>query len=391
MSIEKIPQRGFPVAEFETRLARAQSAMQEQGLDLLFLTQEAEVRYFSGFHSQFWESPTRPWFLLVPKSGKPVAVIPEIGAAGMASTWIEDIRTWAAPSPEDDGVTLLGATIKDLVGARAVLGVPLGHESLLRMPAQDYKNLLDLLPNIEIRDAAPLIHRLRFVKSPAEIEKISYICNLTSAAFEALPDIMSAGMSEREICAKFRMDLLARGADHSPYIISGSGHGGYDNIIMGPTDHILNDGDIMIIDTGTVFDGYFCDFDRNWAFGCLDDQAKRAHEVIHQATEIGFQTAQVGATTSDVFHAMWRHLEAGGALGNDVGRMGHSLGMQLTEGPSVHPDDHSLLEAGVVLTLEPGMSFAKGKQLVHEENILITEDGPKWLTRRADFAMKIIT
>ena len=49
--------------------------------------------YFSGFHSQFWESPTRPWFLIVPLEGRPIAVIPEIGAAGMAATWVED-RRW---------------------------------------------------------------------------------------------------------------------------------------------------------------------------------------------------------------------------------------------------------------------------------------------------------
>jgi Xaa-Pro dipeptidase len=60
------PERGFSVSEFETRLARAQSAMADLGVDGLFLTTEPEIRYFTGFLSRFWLSPTRPWFLLVP-------------------------------------------------------------------------------------------------------------------------------------------------------------------------------------------------------------------------------------------------------------------------------------------------------------------------------------
>ena len=78
-------------------------------------------------------------------------------------------------------------------------------------------------------------------------------------------------------------------------------------------------------------------------------------------------------------------------MGNNVGRMGHGLGMQLTEWPSVKQTDHTELQAGAVITLEPGMSFAPGRQLVHEENIVITVDGADWLTHRAPADMPVIT
>ena len=87
---------------------------------------------------------------------------------------------------------------------------------------------------------------------------------------------------------------------------------------------------------------------------------------------------------------MWSVLEKGGALGNSVGRMGHGLGMELTEWPSVMPGDDTLLEPGMVLTIEPGMSFAPGKEMVHEENILITEERARILTSRAPDEMPII-
>ena len=82
------PTRGFEVAEFEARCAKAQSLMAVADISAILLTTEPEIRYFSGFLTPFWQSPTRPWFMVVPAAGKPVAVIPEIGRNCMAATWI---------------------------------------------------------------------------------------------------------------------------------------------------------------------------------------------------------------------------------------------------------------------------------------------------------------
>jgi len=388
--MKSIPNRGFDRAEFETRMKRVQVRMLAEKMDAILLTTEPDVRYFTGFFTQFWESPTRPWFVLLPLEGKPIAIIPEIGAAGMASTWVDDIHTWPAPRPEDDGVTLLQDVIQQLPRRFGRVGVPLGPESSLRMPVNDYQRLITGLGNVEICDAALLLHQLRYVKSAAEIEKIHYICQLTSDSFEALPQSLRMGESERQNCHRMRLDLLRRGADTTPYLISGSGPAGYDSIIMGPTDRILEEGDVLIIDTGATYDGYFCDFDRNFAFGHADDQVRRAYDVVYASTDAGFMAARPGATTSDIWAAMWKVLEGGGALGNSVGRMGHGLGIQLTEWPSNTPDDNTPLEPGVVLTLEPGMEFAPGKQMVHEENIVITEDGARMLSRRAPASLPII-
>ena len=97
----------FPEDEYVQRLDRAQRAMAAANMDAVLITTEAELRYFSGFRTLFWQSPTRPWFLIVPQRGKPVAVIPEIGAALMRATWLDDVRTWSAPHATDDGIALL--------------------------------------------------------------------------------------------------------------------------------------------------------------------------------------------------------------------------------------------------------------------------------------------
>ena len=384
------PKRGFEVSEYENRLDNIQKLMHESGMDAILLTTQVDIEYYTGFKTQFFQSPTRPWYVLIPSNDKPKAIIPTIGESGMRGTWLDDIQTWTSPNPEDDGISLLLSTIRSLTTKHKCLGVPKSQESVLRMPLDDYENLVESLDGIEIKDANKILRQVRLIKSTAEIDKIRHICHLTSQGFKDLANLLKAGESEQENCKRFKQHLLSLGVDDTPYMVAGSGKDGYGSIIMGPGDKIIEEGDLFIVDTGSVFDSYFCDFDRNYAFGFICDEAKRAYHVVFDATDAGFNAAQVGNTTSDVYHAMNDVMQKGGALGNSVGRLGHGLGLQLTEWPSNTATDNTILEPGVILTLEPGMEFLPGKEMVHEENIVITENGPEWLTKRAPEELPII-
>ncbi|MBK1870660.1 M24 family metallopeptidase [Aestuariivirga sp. YIM B02566] len=385
----KIPQRGFTAAEFEKRTARAQKIMDRHGFDALLLTAPPNVRYFTGFDSQFWESPTRPWFVVVPREGAPIAVIPEIGAPEMALTWIKDIRTWAAPNPEDDGLSLLKSTIESLPRKHGKVGAEMGREMALRMPVAEFLQLRGSL-GLSLENGSPCIWEIRMVKTETEIAHIHYICQIASDAYEALPSQISIGESEREIVRKLRIDIARRGADSTPFMPAISGPGGVAQIVCGPHDRLIEKGDILFIDTGSTFDGYFCDFDRNYAVGQVSDDAKRVHEALWLATEAGIAAAVPGAKTDDVWRAMATIIEAAGAIGNNVGRLGHGLGMQLTEPPSHRLGDGTLIVENMVLTIEPGMEYAPGKMIVHEENIAVTRDGPRLLTKRAPRELPVI-
>ncbi|WP_340117414.1 Xaa-Pro peptidase family protein [Pelagibius sp. 7325] len=388
------PPRGFPEAEFAARTEKAQAAMAAAGLDALLLTTEPEVRYFTGFLTQFWQSPTRPWFLVVPAAGKPVAVIPTIGVDCMSRTWLDEIRSWSSPQPDDDGRTLLAATLTEVAGKAARIGILKGKETHLRMPLGDFEQLAWMLPDATFHDATAILRGLRMVKSADEIAKISYVCDVVSGAFEAAPQLFAAGQSDVEVFRRFKIECLTRGVDDVSYLVGGAGQGGYGDIISPPSGRALRAGDVLILDTGCLFDGYFCDFDRNFAIGRADDAVRRAYEVVWRATEAGLQAARPGATCAELFAAMQAVLEEGGAprspRGNDVGRMGHGLGMQLTEWPSHTPWDHTVLQEGMVLTLEPGMAFAEGKIMVHEENIVVRAGGAELLTRRAAPELPVI-
>jgi Xaa-Pro dipeptidase len=376
----------FTRAEFESRVERARSLMTEHGLDGVLVTSEANMEYLSGFTSQFpWCSPSRPWYFILPRTGDAVAIIPAIGSANwLATSWSTNILTWVSPNPENEGLDLLVGEIERLQRRFGRFGVEMGAESRLGMPVADLLRIRDAIRPLEMADAMPLLRTLRMVKSEAEVLRIRSICRIVSDAFDRLPVIVHIGDTEKGICRAFAAEVLTRGADKVPYTSIGVGRGGYTSIIMGPTNRRAARGDILCIDAGVKYAGYYCDFNRNIAIGAPpSDEVKRIHDVLWRATERGIAAAVPGKTAADVFKAQAKVVEEAGVILKTPGRFGHGLGKLMTEPPSISPNDHTVLEPGMIITVEPQATYGTDKILVHEENLVVTDEGSKLLTRRA--------
>lgn len=372
----------FPAQEYRDRVTRLQAGMAAGGLDALMLSAPADIFYTTGFLTRFWESPARPWFVVVPQSGEPVAVIPAIGTELMGRCWIPQIRTWDAPDPRDDGVSLLAGTLADLVPESGRIGLPMGLETHLRMPLADFEALRTRLAPRALVDATACVQRVREIKSEAEIAKIHTSCEIAARAFDRVPEFARAGRKLDAVFRDFQIALLDEGADWVSYVAGGAGCDGYGDVISPAGPEPLRPGDVLMLDTGAVREGYFCDFDRNWAIGPASDCARRAHDALWQATEEVIATLRPGHRACDVQAMLCAALRRHGATPSG-GRLGHGLGITLTEWPSFTPLDTTPLRAGMVLTLEPGCETRDGHILVHEENIVLREDGVELLSRRA--------
>nr|WP_321253971.1 Xaa-Pro peptidase family protein [uncultured Ruegeria sp.] len=372
--------RGFEPTEFANRTKRAQALMDDAGLSALLLTTETDVRYFTGYLTRFWESPTRPWFLILPSAGKPVAVIPSIGASLMGQTWIDDIRTWSSPDLQDDGISLLADALMELTPADGRIGMPDGHETHARMPMSDIERLRISLGSRRITGDDGILRQLRMVKSEAEITKIETACGIAGRAFARVPEIARVGVPLDEVFRRFQILCLEEGADWVPYLAGGAEQGGYSDVISPASSSPLAIGDVLMLDTGLVWGGYFSDFDRNWSMGPANPDAKSAYARLIEASDAAFEVARPGATAADLFHAMNTVLTKD-SEGTYAGRLGHGLGMSLTEWPSLIPTDQTVLEPGMVLTLEPSIAVGD-KILVHEENIVVTADAPRFISPR---------
>jgi len=376
--------RGFNIDQFEKRTLKAQQLMQQYGLDALLLTTETSVRYFTGFLTRFWESPTRPWYLIIPPQGKPIAVIPSIGQALMDKTWVEDIRTWPSPDLKDDGISLLSDTLEE-VAKNKNIGIPSGTETFVRMPQTDLKKLSQ---NVKLTSDFDIVKKLRMTKSNEEIDKIEKACRIAEKAFQRVPEIAFENVNLDEVFRKFQILCLEAGADWVPYLAGGADTEGYDDVISPAKVAPLKKQDILMLDTGLVWDGYFCDYDRNWSVGTPSKTVTGAYSQLLEASDAAFELAKPGAKASDLFHAM-NSILTQNSSGTDAGRLGHGVGMSLTEWPSLIPDDHTVLEKGMVLSLEPGIAI-KDKIIVHEENIEITETGARYLSPKANKDLSII-
>ena len=242
--------------------------MDHAGLDALLLTTHPDIYYFTGYLTRFWESPTRPWFLLVPASGLPVAVIPSIGTQLMASTWITDIRTWSAPDLEDDGISLLADTITEVVG-QGRLGLPSGHETHRPDAVGRFRQAQGISCRMYLStQMTAVVRALRMIKSDAEIAKITQACRIAERSFTRMHDIARQGVTLDDVSSvDFQILCLEEGADYVPYLAGGAGPDGYRDVITPATPTPLTIGDVLMLDTGLVWDGYFCDFDRNFSIG----------------------------------------------------------------------------------------------------------------------------
>ena len=380
---------GFLNEEFEIRLKRAQNLLYSSKLDALLITLPSNLRYFSGIDTHFWESPTRPWFLVVPLSGSPIAVIPEIGEKLFEKTFIKDIYTWSSPNVKGDDISPLKSVLQSLPSRFGAIGAELGKEMTIRMPILDFGFLQDNF-KFDIVDGTALIWKLRTEKTLNEIKKIEKAAQIVSDVFEILPSIISGDDSERGVARKLKEEILKRGADNIPYLPVVSGVGGVSQIIGNPTDKLISSGDFLFIDTGTTFDGYFCDFDRNFIFRNVSDDAKKMHEILWHATEEGIKNLVPGAKTKDVWKKINKKIEDFGFIVEGEGRYGHGVGLQLTEPPSISSFDNSIIKENMVLTIEPSIEYEPGKIIVHEENILVSNEGPILLTKRAPKELPLI-
>ena len=378
----------FPKEEYLKRLDNIHKKLENENIDAIVITSPANFRYFSGLDSNFWESPTRPWFLIISKNGKIKALVPSIGLSAIESTFIKDIEVWQSPNPKDEGTSLLKKIIKTFP-KNSNIGFELGMETYLRMSIKEFLKIKKDLQEYNFIDSTNILWSLRKIKSDLEIKNIEKVCSITSKVFNNLINKISLGMSEREIATIFKKDLINNGVDYIMYLTCASGINGYNQIICNPSEKKIGDGDILIIDTGSTLNGYYCDFDRNFGFGNINQKSLDAYNKLWNATEKTLEIIKPGISCKEVYESLSKNLFSSNVK-SSVGRMGHGFGLQLTEPPSIMIDDNTILEKNMILALEPSIEIENDLMLVHEENILITQNGNRLLSSRTPKELPVI-
>lgn len=369
----------FEVAEYERRLEGAQRLMTERKLDALFVCTQANFRYFTGHVTHRWLNNFTPLFALIPRTGFPVLLLPaiEIGMA-QASPWIKDARPFYGYV--DIGVKEIRDAIRDLTRGGGVIGAELGAVFHMGMPFADFAKLQRELPQVKFVDASDIFWKLRIPKSAAELVYLREAVKITDHAFRETFSAARVGMTEREIYQTMVRSLMAHGADAPGSIPVGSRSGGgtqpWDISLRRPTDRRVSEGDLVFMDGGCVVNGYWSDFMRMFCVGKARSEWKAAYHFIYEALHECIREAGPRVPISNQIARFRDRLRVSpyAHLADKLGRIGHGVGLDLTEPPSISFVDQTILEPGTVLTIEPSISVREGFFML-EEDVLVTETG----------------
>ena len=224
-------------------------------------------------------------------------------------------------------------------------------------------------------DASGIIWSQRIIKSADEIECHRRACQATGYAHDKTFYSIEAGMTEREISMLAQQCMLEGGAEYPGFVIITSGEGNYERISAISSDRRIQKGDLLWLDLGAVYNGYWSDFCRAGVVGPISDERNKMQDDIYDATDEAASIMRPGTPIRDVAYACGKALEKRGYSATyDCGRMGHGMGLMSTEPPSVTVRDEGILKPGMIINLEPGILVDSGVFCI-EENYVITEDG----------------
>ena len=368
--------RQIPQIEYPQRLERLRLLMAEQGLRALLLGTGTNLRYFSGYPSPL-KSGSRPFFLLLPLEGDPVLIV-HSGRRAEAQRYscISDVRDYTELSRIP--VELIRDALAERGAIRGKLGMELGFEQSLDLPSLEVRRLEAGLPEALMVDASAILWRLRQVKSPAEIACLRRACTILSEGYGKAFAASHEGDTEIEIAGRIRSHVESQGAD-GHWTLATSGKGNYDLASKPPEARAVRSGDVVWFDAGCSVAGYWSDFSRGAAVGEPSAEQLCAQRAIQQITWGAVEMVRPGVAVAHLARACNRGLDRLGfaitsSISGLASRVGHGLGLDTTEPPHIAEYDPTILEPGMIITIEPGVATEYGTFHI-EENVLVTSDG----------------
>lgn len=348
----------FPVEEYHGRLERLRGKMGQAGLDCLVVlgnrADNSNIRYLTNFED-FYGGES---ILVVSPAGDPgfttnAVMHGEPMHSGIQDCWVEDVRCAAAPRTVTGGAQ--AATVFDHVedfirerrGTGGTIGVA-GEVGVERL----YAFLCDKFPEGNVRPAPGLMAELRAIKSPREIAVMRKACHLADLAMQAAMDAVRPGVTEHDLAAEANHAMFKAGAEHPAFAISvvAGRRAGFKH--MAPTSYAVRTGDMVYIDVGGRYMGYYSDASRQRVCGEPSAEQRRFMETQIQMVEAVTRAAKPGTAIDDL-------ATIATAIARQQGYdqylyfRGHGIGCATHDLPSLAPGNPARLAENMVFCLEP--------------------------------------
>ncbi len=350
----------------EAVLHRLRRAMGRRGLDALLVSQPENRRYLSGFTAHDMSLAESSGCLLLPRKGTPLL--------------LTDSRYQLQAEREAAGFEVvlypagLHARLSSLLKRLAIRR--LGFEARAMLYASGVK--LDKLCRAAGGEAVPLlefIEKERLCKTADEIDLIRRSVALNERVFQEVFATLRPGMSEREVSRRIEFAMLEHGASGPSFetIVAAGPNGALPHAV--PGERPIGEGEPVIIDMGCKLDGYCSDMTRTVCLGRPDEKLLFLHRLVRRAQKAGLERVRAGVTGREVDRAA-RQVIAAAGYGKNFGHgLGHGVGLAVHEAPGLNRRNRRKLQAGMVVTVEPGVYLPDWGGIRLENMVVVTDDG----------------
>jgi len=381
----------FSRAEFDQRTQRAMGMMKRDGLDALLVTGDfsASMNYFylSGHMPRDYQSNfSRPHIMILTQDGRAILLVYGVNEENAKETsWVEDVRKYAPPFSGE----YLVEPLTDLGLAHGRIGAELGVDQRLWLPYLEFRRLEKALPHAEFVDGSQTLWDLRMIKSEEEIAYIRYADGINHRALSRMFADIKAGDTEMDVMTRAAAYMVEEGANrppHSQILVVSEAKAkakGHRSRMLGPSEDILEQGHILFIDSGAIYNGYWGEFNRMGVVGRPSerklDNHRKIREIVMRST---VEAIKPGNTYREVIEHMVKLYNKLGMgeeqywnyIGPPYMHLCHGIGLNGSEPPFVRIDSEEVLQPGMVMSLEAYLRD-DGVTYGSEEDVAVTEDG----------------
>ncbi len=369
--------------EYERKkVERIRSMIKKEGMDYIVCRNSENVLFFSGY----W--PIRGWsFSIVPAEGDPILLAPDYEAEFTERAWCKDVRIYT-DKPYDEAADLLKELgVEGIVGyegsfetvAGNVIGVENAHVGF-----QQLDFLRRSLKSSRLVDATDLLHEMRKVKTPAEIEAMRLASDLSGEGLESAYEAVGDGARETEVAAACEKTIYEEGFGYKGRSLYSRG---FAFVMSGPqsmkaprsynicSPRRMRQGEAVLIELNTCADGYWCDLTRTWVVGTPSEEQKTIWDLLLAAEQAAMRSIRDGIDSTDVDRAARKTIQDGGYGQYFPPFLGHGIGVACHEPPFITPTSDDRLRESFVHTIEPGIAKEHVGGLRIEDVVLDTKDG----------------
>ncbi len=342
------------------RRKKLRTSLREQGADSALITNPVDIRYLTGFHG------ADSWLLLSARRAVIVSdfrFAEELEAISGVSVLMRtgDIAVAASEAAQDAGLSAIALQSEHMpVTLRKRLAQKLGAKALL--------------------DTTALVSDLRVIKDAGEIRQIAKAVKIQEAALEAVLEDLEPGLPEIELAAWLEFEMKTRGSSEPAFdvIVAARANGSLPHAIPGKTT--TGAGKPLLIDWGATFGGYRSDMTRTFSLGRWSKAMREIYEIVLEAQLAALDAIRPGALMKDVDTAARDVIAEAGYADRFGHGLGHGVGLDIHEAPRLARASEGALEAGMVVTVEPGIYLPGTGGVRLEDLVVVTDRGSRNLS-----------